>query len=87
MVSNGFSCFASCDASELPGTLPVRPSRKLPDGGGRKLDGGLWKDRLGLVLRFRLLETLRARLFTLPAMSCGGVMVGTEFAEGARAGV
>jgi hypothetical protein len=67
--------------------LPLRPSRKLPDGGGRKLEGGLWNDRLGLVLRLRLLDTLRARLFTLPAISWGGVMVGTEFAEDAWAGV
>jgi hypothetical protein len=34
----------------------------------------------------RLLDTERARLFTLPAMFCGGVMVGTEFAECVRAG-
>jgi hypothetical protein len=38
------------------------------------------------VLRFKLLETLRARLFALPGTSCGGVMVCTEFVEGAWAG-
>jgi hypothetical protein len=87
LVSKGFSCFASCagDACEAVGMLPWRPSWKLP-GGGRKLEDGLWKDSVGLELRLRLFETVRASLFTLPAMSCAGVMVCTGDVEGARAG-
>lgn len=59
----------------MPGMLPERPLLKLPEGGCRNAVGGLWKERLGLVLRLRLFDTVRASLSTLPAMSCAGVMV------------
>lgn len=49
--------------------LPERPSEKLPWGGGRKLEGGLWKESVGLVLRDKVFDTERERL---PAMSFGG---------------
>ena len=53
--------------------LPDLPSLKLPRVGGLlKLEGGLWKARLGLVLRSREFDTVRLR--PLPAISFGGLI-------------
>ena len=70
LVLKGFNCFEG--TVEAPEILPERPSLKLPWGGTRKLEGGLWKASVGLVLRDKVFETERERL---DAMSLGGVMV------------
>jgi hypothetical protein len=71
-VSNGLSGFVETEGkTAVPGIEGERAFLKEPPGGGRKLEGGLWKESVGLVLREFV--TVRG---SEPAISFGGVMVG-----------